>query len=159
MASTVTPVITGALDCVVAQLIAEGRPVSEGCLVVGQPVADGCDCGDGVTQGRAWARLVDAAFSESEISRCPMGAWELAVEVGVWRCVTAHNGECDLSTSDAEQVDADMASLVQAVSCCSAVAANPWAPRRAEILGPSGGCVGVSFSFTVQVNRLFKAGV
>lgn len=154
MANTITPLLEAARDCVVDELLAQSRPVTQGCIVIGEAVADGCDCEDGISSGRVWARLVNGFFSSTVASKWPIGVWELSVEVGIWRCVSAHNGECALSTADAAALADDTASLVQAITCCTVVNAYPWNVGSISILGPRGGCVGVALAFEVQVPRL-----
>lgn len=154
MATAITPFMTSVLACICTQLSTDGRPVCECCQHAGQPIMDGCDCVCDDAQGRAWITFLGADFLQSAPARCPTGLWEARFQAGVWRCVTDHDGVCAASTVDAAAVAEDTTSLVEALTCCTAFTGRFWRMTGVEVLGPAGGCVGVSASFVVQFPHL-----
>lgn len=165
MPETITDVAQSILDCVVAQLEADGLPVCEACIVAGSatPPADGCDCKCEGGQGRAWIRVESLDFDSrtparnvgSEVTKCPKGAWNVRFEVGVWRCVKDQDGKkCAVLLQDALAMHRDLAALIVGVQCCAALTGVAWAPERAAPLGPDGGCVAATYRFAVQLNVL-----
>jgi len=155
MATAITPFMTSVLACICTQLSTDGRPACECCQQVGQPVMDGCDCvceEDG--QGRAWITFLGADFTQTAPAHCPTGVWEARFQAGVLRCITDHSGACADSTVDAAGVAEDTTSIVEALTCCSAFTGRIWRMTGVEVVGPAGGCVGVSASFNVQFTRL-----
>jgi hypothetical protein len=164
----ITQLAQSLLDCVTARLIADGSPVCESCVVAGDrtPPMDGCDCTCDAGQGRAWIRVVDVEFqgysdyrsANSQVEKCPTGAWNIHFETGVYRCIRdTLDGNCDDKLADAQAMHADMASLINGIACCPEVETARWSPEKAEALGPAGGCAGAIYTFLIQIDRLQAA--
>jgi len=154
MADNITPFVAALLACVCEQLVADGRPACECCQVASQdlPPMTGCDCVCEGGQGRAWARFDGATWQQSDLAKCPVGPWEARFQVGVYRCVP-QDGTCESSGVEAALVAADAASLTRAVMCCPALPSR-WSLGDVEIVGPTGGCVGVAVTITIQLSTL-----
>lgn len=159
MADKIIPLLEAVLTCVCNQLIADGRPVCECCILTSQelPPMDACDCDcAGEAQGRAWARFIRATQVETQLtklSRCSTPIWAAEYQVGVYRCITDTTGNCADMLGDAMKVYADASSLVQAVTCCPYLSTPNSFFRfdRVETVGPMGQCVGATATFTVQM--------
>lgn len=127
-------------------------------VIPGQAVPlDYCaPCGSrGGKCGMAWVRLAGVApanftGTSGDITRCatPLQA---TIEVGVARC--APTGSLDSLPTMADQLaaaelqTADMAAALRAIRCCTDngdIAVTAWAP-----FGPTGGCLGGSWNFTL----------
>lgn len=150
MADIITPLITEVLDCVCTQLAADGKPVCECCQTVGIPPMTHCECDCQTGQGWAWVGFQSAAWQQENLSRCPTGAWNADFTAGVYRCITDHEGDCAAATADAVAVAEDVASITKALLCCPVFEHRNWELGNVSIIGPEGGCVGVTVSFTVQ---------
>lgn len=162
MADKIMPLLQAVKTCVCNQLITDGRPVCECCILTSQelPPMDACDCDcAGDAQGRAWARFIRATPTESgltKLSRCSSPIWAAEFQVGVYRCVSDTTGNCEDLLADATKVYADASSLVKAVTCCSYLSTpnSYFRIDRVETVGPVGLCVGVAVAFTVQMMTL-----
>jgi len=158
MPTAIDAINAALLACVCQQLANEGRPACACCQVVSSelPPMTGCDAAsDGGAQGRAWSRLQPpVTFTASAPSKCPNGMWRVTFQVGVYRCIADHDGNCTDMTADAAKAHADAASLVTAVQCCDILQARAWVPGDVTIVGPAGGCVGVALSVQIDLPRL-----
>jgi hypothetical protein len=164
MAERITPLLQALLDCVTDRLTLDGRPVCVACVVAGSdtPPADGCDCRCDGGQGRAWIRMVDLSFTSrsdnrsagADVSKCPIGAWNLNLEIGVWRCVKDTQGRCADAVADATAFHADAVSVIVGIQCCDALRSLAWTPSQARPLGPLGGCIATVYDLTVQLDKL-----
>lgn len=155
MPNNVTPLLTSILACLCTQLVTDGNPVCECCVVVSDdvPPMTGCDCVCENGQGFAWARFVNADWQQTELTKCPIGPWRVTLQIGVYRCVNAEP-TCETTTTEAELVSEDMASLQRAVLCCEALGGRRYTLGAGNIIGPAGGCVGASLDIVLELGAL-----
>lgn len=155
MANNVTPLLTSLLACLCTQLVTDGNPACQCCVVVSDelPPMTGCDCVCENGQGVAWARFVSASFQQSELSKCPIGPWQVTLQLGVYRCINSEP-TCETTTAEADSVAEDLASLQRAVSCCPAMGGKRYTLGSANVIGPSGGCVGASIEVVLELGSL-----
>lgn len=156
MANQTMPILSALLTCLCQQLITDGRPVCECCLVASDdlPPMTGCDCvcTDGA-QGVGWARLVSGSWQQPEVTKCPVGPWRVTFQIGVYRCVSSEP-TCETKTAEAVGVAEDAASLARAVLCCDALAGRNHTLGGVQIIGPMGGCIGVALDVVVELGSL-----
>lgn len=158
-----SPSLVALRQCMVIQLLEIGRPVCNLPLYWGDapisPQRCTCSCDNG-GQGEGWIRIVRAERVSLAGQRTRNGfvptncadtdaAFDVTVEMGVWRCAAALDVEPPADTVYDDHtlgmVD-DMAALQRAWRCCD------WFDRRnirrqsdqSLPLGPAGGCVGVA---------------
>lgn len=156
MANNVTPILTSLLACLCTQLAEDGHPVCECCVVVSDslPPMVGCDCVCEDGQGIAWARFVSADWQNTDLTKCPIGPWNVTLQLGVYRCVNVKKPTCESTTEEADLVSEDIASLQRAVLCCEALGGRRYTLGSVNVIGPSGGCVGASFDVVLELATL-----
>lgn len=156
MANSITPLLDALKLCLCVQLAADGNAVCECCIVFGEeapPMSGRCDCVCEEGQGFAWTRLIDTSWSENNLMKCPIGFWEVRIELGVYRCVSSEQTCVDTTTDSAKLAD-DAASLSRAVLCCEALSGKRWRPVSTTVIGPLGGCVGIALEIVVELGAL-----
>jgi len=155
MANNVTPLLTSILACLCTQLASDGHAVCECCVVVSDqlPPMRGCDCVCDEGQGVAWARFVGAEWQQTEVTKCPLGPWEVRLQIGVYRCL-ASEPTCETTTAEADMVAEDIASLQRAVLCCDALGGRRYTLGPVQVIGPAGGCVGSSLEIVLELATL-----
>lgn len=155
MANNVTPLLTSILACLCEQLTTDGHPVCECCVVVSDdlPPMTGCDCVCEEGQGIAWARFVRAEWQQTELVKCPIGPWQVTLQIGVYRCVNSEP-TCETTTAEADMVAEDAASLQRAILCCPALGGKRYSLRNVQVIGPAGGCVGVALDVVLELGAL-----
>lgn len=155
MANQTLALLEALKDCLCTQLATDGNPVCECCLVVSDelPPMTGCDCVCESGQGKAWARFVSADFQQDELTKCPVGPWQVRFQLGVYRCVSSEP-TCETGTLEAEMIAEDLATLQRAVACCPALGGRRWTFGNIQIIGPSGGCVGVAVEVVTEFGAL-----
>lgn len=156
--NTLTPLMDAVLTCVCTRLAADGRPACMCCNVVSEvapPMTQcACDC-DGPGQGWGWIRFDRAEFQGLDVpASCVTGVWRSTFQVGVYRCVTDHLGDCAAMAVDATAAHQDVGSITAALQCCAAFQGKKWDLETVEIIGPAGSCMGVAVTFTVDLPTL-----
>lgn len=119
-----------------------------------------CDCPEGPGQGWGWIRFAGARFVNklNVPSRCLVGVWQVSFQAGIYRCITDQDGQsCTVQTADAANTAKDIGSLAAALQCCEALSAIRWEIQDVGIIGPAGGCVGITTTFVVELPTLATA--
>jgi len=155
MANNVTPLLSALLDCLCTQLVTDGNPVCQCCVVVsdGLPPMTGCDCICEDGQGMAWVRFMSADWQQTDVSKCPVGPWKVRLQLGVYRCISSEP-TCETTTAEADSIAEDVASLQRAVLCCAAMGGKRYTLGSVQIIGPSGGCVGAALDVVLELGAL-----
>jgi hypothetical protein len=113
---------------------------------------------DDCCEGQVWVRLVQLAPVTTLQTRkasghhCAVDTWNVTVEIGVVRCAAVVDDEGNAPTppeitADADQVIADMESLMAAIQCCM----EPTDFVRWEPQGVLGGCAGGKWTVVTRV--------
>jgi hypothetical protein len=155
MANNISPLLSALLECLCTQLSTDGHPVCECCVVVSDdlPPMTGCDCICEGAQGRAWVRFVSADFQQTELTKCPIGPWQVTLQLGVYRCISSEP-TCETTTTEADAAAEDLASIQRAILCCPVLGGRRYTLSDAEVIGPLGGCIGVAMRVVIDVATL-----
>ena len=137
-----------------------------------EDVPDVCFCGllpgaevpgDYCDGGQAWARLVGISPYVSQGGEqqggkpCQAGDFIVGVEIGILRCAPMPDDEGQ-APSMAEQLDAtllqmkDMGVLRLVIGCCELSNDITVEPGDYTPIGPEGGCLGGTFTFTARMH-------
>jgi hypothetical protein len=157
------PVAQRLLTCLCAQLSSRPNAPQICCLRGGDAVVQ--DAGillDECCAGQAYVRIVGIAptgrdiapfpspSTDFPITGCGVPAWNLVLELGVFRCAPSGSGK--LPPTCAAWTEADMVAMRDAICCFTepldpmSLAYGEWTPR-----GPDGGCLGSTWQVTVEV--------
>ena len=140
-----------------------GGDVGIACVVPGDIAIDTCDCG-----GSLWATLHAQFFSDSFPSISGQSACSAAYVVGecelmIARCAPIPQDEtllvsCTQLDTCSAITDSDAWILLNGLACILQGYVNDgtiidYLVNRQVIVGPSGGCVGSSVSFSIALDR------
>lgn len=161
-----TTVLSTLLTGIRAALVAvpgTGGDVTVSCVVPGDIAVDTCDC-----DGSLWASLHAQYFGdsllESSMSTSCDAAWLIGdCEIMIARCApNPEEGQvtvpCTALAAGAQEVNADAWAVLSSLACLLQNLEDTgviidFLLGRQRIVGPSGGCVGSSVSFSIAVAR------
>jgi hypothetical protein len=130
-------------------------PVGRAALYPGAEVAWD-DCCDGQLWIRVINQLPNSGVRNASGQPCGVATWTVTLGLGVLRCAASIDDQgrapaaADLTANTLAML-ADQAALSEAIQCAITPAVEKLVVLRWDPIGPSGGCVGGEWQFTVTL--------
>ncbi len=154
---------TGLQLCLQTALSARPPGPTETCLIFGESFQQMLTAGlteDRCCSGFAGvrvARITPKVPPQGVMQGCGVSGWQVDLEMGVARCAPVGDQNagptCAQMTQVAEQVQSDMAAMVEALCCLRLqVESERMVPTGWEPFGPDGGCTGGIMGVSIELD-------